>query len=162
MPLGVYMVFRTNKRLDYHSLEKLQQEFMTAFGFDLEDFYIDGPFVYPDIQELTDDLREITEANSEYIGSGFWININLWKSYYGPGYERGDIQQFVVIAEWLEERLPNCHVYYGEDSSHVLRRFDKTYRDRIIKYYELVKNEPYYTDDNRKSEQLRIIWDELE
>jgi hypothetical protein len=40
-----------------------------------------------------------------------WLDVNFWKAYYGPGYERGTPELFVHCAEWLEQRLPGCEIY---------------------------------------------------
>jgi hypothetical protein len=45
------------------------------------------------------------------------LKISLMGRYYGPGYERGDILSYCAIAEWLEQNIPGCEVWYGGDSS---------------------------------------------
>lgn len=50
----------------------------------------------------------------------YFLEVSLWTRYYGPGYERGDILTICAVAEWCEQNLPPCEVWYGGDSSGVL------------------------------------------
>jgi hypothetical protein len=43
------------------------------------------------------------------------LEVSLWSRYYGAGYERGDILMICGVAEWCEQNIPGCEVWYGGD-----------------------------------------------
>jgi hypothetical protein len=68
-----------------------------------------------------------------YAEEGEWLmELNLWGRYYGIGYERGDLLKYCAVAEWLEQNLPGCVIYYGGDSCGVLAEpFNEEMRDQL-------------------------------
>lgn len=46
-----------------------------------------------------------------------FIQVHLFGRYYGRGYERGPLHDYIAVAMWLEHNIPGCAVYYGSDSS---------------------------------------------
>jgi len=48
-----------------------------------------------------------------------FLEVNMWTRYYGPDYERGDILFICAVAEWCEQNIQGCEVWYGGDSSGV-------------------------------------------
>lgn len=47
------------------------------------------------------------------------LEVDVWSRLYEPGYERGDLLALCAIAEWCEQNIPDCTVWYGGDSSGV-------------------------------------------
>lgn len=73
------------------------------------------------------------------------LRLNLWGRYYGPGYERGDILKYCAIAEWLEQNIQGCEVWYGGDSSGIrIRKFDAAYREKLRKHLYTTKGRDYF------------------
>lgn len=105
-----------------------RSEFMQAMELTGEDFYVGGPLIVVPI----DDYRYMPE-NDENVA---WLEVNLWKAYYGPGYERGNPELFVSCAEWLEQRFTGAAVYYGNDvDDENVSLFDREARDSILAHY---------------------------
>lgn len=47
------------------------------------------------------------------------LEVHVFTRFYGVGYERGDLPFLIILAEWLERKIPGCEVMYGGDSSGV-------------------------------------------
>lgn len=105
-------------------------ELIQQFELTAEDFHAGGPLLYLPREDY--DLAHIEGK------PGFLLDMNIRGSYYGVGYERGDLRLFVGIAEWLEQNLPGCHVFYGEDCSGEGYPFDEPLRGALIAYREAV------------------------
>jgi len=154
MPTAVRIYIRLNGPPEDFSLEDLRSKFLQAFSLDEGgDFYSSGP------------LKIVGEEDRPYMPvkdeQSIWINVNLWKSYYGVGYERGDPRLFIQCAEWLEERLPGCEIYYGHDvNDENVSLFDKPARERLMAYYHKVGHRPYYTESWEEKKEMRKLWNE--
>ena len=48
------------------------------------------------------------------------LEVSLWSRLYTVGYERGDLLTLCAVAEWCEQNIPECEVWYGGDSSGVV------------------------------------------
>ena len=79
-----------------------------------------------------------------------FIRVRLGTRYYGEGYERGDLPTILMVAEWLEHRIPqekghpSAEVWYGGDSSGICaKRFDAEARLRLFRYFVKNGHEPY-------------------
>ena len=91
----------------------------------VESWEQDGPTIFPDPGEQ-------------------FIRVNLATRYYGPSYERGDLPSIVMIADWLERRIADAHIWYGGDSSGVLAEpFGKTEREAMIDHFSTHGHRPY-------------------
>jgi hypothetical protein len=128
MPTGAVLLVRSKVLLSEPALESARQQICSALKLSAEDFYLSGP------------LQHVANANEGPIpvheNAGFWYNLNIWRSYYGPGYERGDLPLFVKCAEWLEERFPDCEIWYGHDvNDENLKVFDSKARTELMSYY---------------------------
>jgi len=128
MPTGVKMYVRLNELPSSEELKFLRDEFMQAIALTADEFYISGP------------LTVVPEADHMYMPvkdrSSTWLEVNLWRSYVGPGYERGDPELFVKIAEWLEARLPGSEIYYGHDvDDQNVSLFDRPARKALLDHY---------------------------
>lgn len=75
---------------------------------------------------------------------GLWLDVRLEKPDYGVGYERGDPELFVRVAEWLERRIPGCEVWYGNDATlDSVQPFDVSRREAMLGHFRKVGHEPY-------------------
>ena len=118
---------------EYHAdsvIAELGVELMQQFDLTAEDFPVGGPLLYLPREDY--DLAHVEGK------PGFLLDVNLYRNYYYAGYERGDLPLFVGIAEWLEQKLPGCRVFYGEDCSGEGYPFDAPMRNALIAYREAV------------------------
>lgn len=65
------------------------------------------------------EYREDSDKPIKAQGDECLLELSLWGRYYGEGYERGNILIYCAIAEWLEQNIRGCEVWYGGDSSGV-------------------------------------------
>lgn len=81
-----------------------------------------------------------------------FIEVHLTGRYYGKGYERGPILQFIEIAEYLEFAFSfHCNVFYGGDSSGICAESFGPEDRRILKaYFFRCANEPYTSAFDRE------------
>lgn len=120
------MLVNLKQKIDDKELNQLRVKFKDEIGLKDEDFYHQGA-----LKEIAEEDHRLASINAE---ESIWLEVNLYNSYYGVGYERGDISLYVRCAEWLEKHIPNCKVYYGhdvDDESIIL--FDVVARERLIK-----------------------------
>ena len=118
---------------EYHAdsvIAELGVELMQQFDLTAEDFPVGGPLLYLPREDY--DLAHVEGK------PGFLLDVNLYRNYYYAGYERGDLPLFVGIAECLEQKLPGCRVFYGEDCSGEGYPFDAPMRNALIVYREAV------------------------
>ncbi len=135
------MLVEVREMPDNSVLQNLRDKLLQDLKLTKEEFPLDG--VLPIMPAKT----------------GNWLNVNLWKNYYGLGYERGNIILFIRCAEWLEENLPDCKVFYGREDENV-KLFDSVERKKYLTYFEKVGNEPYTSGDLKRRKQLRAMWGE--
>ena len=128
MPTGVKILIYLDSTSKDLVLSEVRQKFMSALQLNEDDFYVGGSILETRRSEW--DWLPYEDEN------GKWFDLNLLKSYYEEGYERGDIKLFVKIAEWFECKLLGCHVYYGNDcDDHSLVLFDDSKRSSLLKYF---------------------------
>jgi len=128
MPTAVRMYVRLDELPSAEELESLRHEFMQAMSLAADDFYFEGP------------LMVVSESDYKYMpvkdGRSSWLGVNVWRSYFGPEYRRGNPELFVKIAEWLERKLPGAEIYYGHDvDDENISLFDQTTRENLLKLY---------------------------
>lgn len=129
MPICVRMYLLLQYKLDYIFLDALAEVFKKQFSLTSDDFYAKGPFIFIN----KDDYCYLPVTDEQYM----WIDLNIWRNYYGIGYERGDIEMFIQIAEWIEANIPDCTIYYGNDfADESIILFDKAERDKLIVYFQ--------------------------
>jgi hypothetical protein len=159
MSLNVVMQVYVEDRIDDETLSRLRVELLVQFDLTGEDFYFESdsgsgiPLVFVPREDY-----ELAGLEGE---PGDLLNVNFWHSYYGVGYERGDLLLFITTAEWLEERLPGCRLFYGPDSTGETRPFDAPERARIRKYFEQVGHEPYRRKDLSHAEWQALFGEAL-
>jgi predicted RNA-binding Zn-ribbon protein involved in translation (DUF1610 family) len=72
------------------------------------------------------------------------IEVHLSGRYYGVGYERGPLADYIAIAEFIEEIAPDAEVMYGGDSSGVCAEsFGRSERKLLWKHFCEVGHAPY-------------------
>lgn len=77
------------------------------------------------------------------------LEVHVWTRYYGPGYERGDLPFLVMLAEWLDRKIPGCTVLYGGDSSGVCAEpFGPEQRAAMLDHFASDKGRAYFTHAN--------------
>jgi hypothetical protein len=128
MPTAVKMYVSLDQPLLPAEVQSLREEFMQVMTLTSEDFYYTGPMVI-----VTEEDRPYMPVKDE---TSFWLDVNLWRSYFGPGYRRGNAELFVKVAEWLEQRLPGAEIYYGHDvNDENVSRFDEAARRELLDLY---------------------------
>jgi hypothetical protein len=133
MPTGAVLVVRLQQLPDGGDLDRWRQDVLTHFEPD--DFHHDGP------------LQIVPNAAYGPVpvdDGSIWLNVGIHKSYYGEGYERGDAEYFVRLAEWLERAIPSCEVWYGHDvTDESIKPFGAGERNAFLAYFRKVGHEPY-------------------
>lgn len=133
MPVRGLLYLRLAEPLADAALDGLRTRFVAELGLDPGDDLM-APWV---------PLQP--EAYPECLPGphAYWYEANLAKSYYGPGYERGDLPLFVRCAEWLDG-VPGGAVWYGNDcSDESVRPFGPEAREELLAYYHRVGHEPF-------------------
>ena len=73
-----------------------------------------------------------------------FIRIRPSTSYYGIGYERGDLPFLVVLAQWLERKIPHGELWYGGDSGGFgAYQFTKEYKKELMDHFVEHGHAPY-------------------
>ena len=128
MPTAVRMYVKLPALPATEELDSLRREFMQAMGLTAEDFYVGGPLIVVPI----DDHKYMPEKHE----NAAWLEVNLWRAYYGPGYERGNPELFVRCAKWIEQLLSGAAVYYGHDvDDENVTLFDSEARETLLAHY---------------------------
>jgi len=129
MPTGVKILVQVREMPSDDVLRRLRGKFLKDLNLTEDDFYSTGALLSVTGKEITW-MPESTPA---------WLDLNLWGAYFGEGYHRGDISLYIKCAEWLEENLPGCKVYYGHDvDDENLKAFDSDEREKYLKYYKTI------------------------
>ena len=136
---------------EYHAdsvIAELGLELMQAFDLTDEDFPGGGPLLY-----LPREDYDLAHVEGE---PGFLLDVNLYRNYYYVGYERGDLPLFVGIADWLEQKLPSCRVFYGADSTGQVISFDAPVRTALMTYHNAVGWDIYFRKDLSREQRDEI------
>jgi hypothetical protein len=165
MPVGAILYVEVSDTTTSDDWNRWRDDFIASF-----DFGLDG---------WTEDYKKSIEAEilmpdwldaPDYPTLGGQGHLSVWETFpqsiflaidlplythYGPGYERGDIAEFVLHAEWLEANIPNSRVWYATDCGHAAMIFDISARQILLEYYGKVGSEPYYDKTNKEQ------WTEL-
>lgn len=85
---------------------------------------------------------------------GEWfLEVNLAGRYYGVGYERGNLPDYVFVAAWIEANIPTAEVWYGGDSSGVcVERFGPRERHDLMKHFLSEHGKDYYQGEMSRIE----------
>jgi len=146
MGVNAQMLIRLkNKKLSETDVKRLSYDLCESFGHDGFDIqkedhdYRKKHHALEIINEYEQDGEGILPKNDEQL-----IEVHLKGRYWGPGYERGPLGEYIIYAEWFERRLPNCEILYGGDSSGVeAEPFDKNKRSEYLDHLAEEGNKPY-------------------
>jgi hypothetical protein len=126
-------------------LSQLSEELLRDTGLARDDFR--GEVVFERIWGTSPCLRlpdggtdPVIYANPEHA----WLEIPTRCAYYGPGYERGYLPRVILVAEWLESHIEDCHIWYGPDATHIIEPFGPMERAELRRYYDEVGHTPYH------------------
>lgn len=79
-----------------------------------------------------------------------FLEVHLSGRYYGEGYERGNLPNYIMLAEYFEAVLPGVKVMYGGDSSGVCAEgFGKAERDALFAHFVKNGHSPYNSHFDR-------------
>lgn len=142
---------------EYHAdsvIAELGVELMQQFDLTAEDFPVGGPLLYLPREDY--DLAHVEGK------PGFLLDVNLYRNYYYAGYERGDLPLFVGIAEWLEQKLLGCRVFYGADTTGDVISFDASVREILMAYHNAVGWDIYFRTDlsREQKDEIRALHSE--
>jgi hypothetical protein len=107
MPTGAVLLVRMQRSLSESELGRLREQFLAENRLSEDDFYPGGPLII--IRDENEGPMPIRDGRS------LWINTNILRSYFGPGYTRGDVELITRCAAWLESHVPGGEVWYGHD-----------------------------------------------
>lgn len=157
MGIDAEMLVRTRQQFTPREVRNLSVDLVEAFGTEL---FLLIPDWAPD-EDYENEFTPPADAPGRHAlrlikfyqqdgpdihpepGESF-IELSLMGRYYGEGYERGSITDYLAMAEWLERRIPDARVFYGGDSSGVLAEpFDRAARERIFAHFCRVGHKPY-------------------
>ncbi len=146
MGVDAQMFIKTTTKLTPLEVTKLAYQMGRCFGH--------KEFMRTSAHEVAEDrargydhskVRHNLTAISKYEQDGpdikpkpgqYFYEVNLWGRYYGPGYERGDLPFYVMLASWLEMSIPGAEVWYGGDSSGMCaERFGPEERQIFLKHW---------------------------
>ena len=154
MPLAAVMYAYLEEYCADSLIAELGVELMRQFELTAEDFHAGGPLLYLPFEDY--DLGHV-------VGEpGYLLNMNIRGSYYGVGYERGDLPLFVGTAEWLEQKLLGCRVFYGADTTGDMISFDASVREILMAYHNVVGWDIYFRTDlsREQKDEIRALHSE--
>jgi hypothetical protein len=136
----------------FADIGKAPQELRRAIELTNERYPLDGDSEVPKAH-WQPGKAYIRDGDPILADSDEWfLEVNLWGRYYGIGYERGDILTYCAVAEWLEQNIPGCVVYYGGDSGGVCAEpFDADARAKLKAHLYSSEGRDYYMHDRRGS-----------
>ncbi len=98
-------------------------------------------------------LRDTYEQDGPPIHKpkhGSLVEVMLYGRYYGAGYERGPLFDYIQIAEWIEINISQSLVYYGGDSGGICAEpFNEEHRKELIHHWAMYGHLPYRTGYER-------------
>jgi hypothetical protein len=133
MPTFAVLVVRLRELPDGGDLNRWRRDLLASF--EPGDFSHDGPLQI---------VRDAGHGPVPVADGSIWLDVGTIKSYYGEGYERGDAEYMVRLAEWLESNIPNSEVWYGHDvADESIKPFGAEQRDAFLDYFRKVGHEPW-------------------
>jgi hypothetical protein len=131
MSLWGVVVLRFPRQSDHVGLDMWRRDLLAEF----------------DPEHFLDPLVVVRDASSGPIpidDGSIWIDVHVCRDYYGVGYERGDLEWYIRLAEWLERNVVGCEVWYGNDcSDESIKPFGPDERAALLAYFRRVGHEPY-------------------
>src|SRR5258708_27710312 len=135
---GEMFIEIVNEKLAEVEIKKASYIFGSAYHHMLM-LGFDEKIYHRPLELITSEIREQDGPDIKLNPKNTYIHIPLAGRYYGIGYERGPIIEYIMMAEFLEQLFPLCNIYYGGDSSGVLYTlFGKETRSELLQYF--IKN----------------------
>lgn len=150
MGVDAQMFVKTKQKLSANDVRALSVHAFAAFGSSILSvtrpgefsFWPEGRHALELIEAYGQDGPDITPK----VGEQF-IAVNLAGRYYGPGYERGPLHDYIAVASWLEHHIPDAKVFYGGDSSGICAEsFGETDRRAFLLHFNEHGHAPYRHD----------------
>lgn len=96
-------------------------------------------------------IEQISQDEEEYLieskRPNCCVRFNNMNRYYGEGYERGPILEWLALADLLEFHFPNVIVHWGGDSgSAYMREWEKEERAELYQHFLKEGHIPYRSD----------------
>ncbi len=95
-------------------------------------------------------LREPFERDDDgnYVSSKeqegkLHVVVSTLGRYYGPGYERGPLHEYVAWAHYLKHHFPEGIVYYGSDSGDQYEAWTPSFEKMMLNHFHTHGHEPY-------------------
>jgi len=134
MGVDVEMRFTVKRKLSAEELRKLAWRLGGAF-------YREETFWFFDDQQAITLADEDDDSVPDRRAALY--DVHLRGRYYGPDYERGQLETYIAVAEWLEANVPDCEVWYGGDCGATLERFDAAKRTELKAHFHAHGHAPY-------------------
>lgn len=143
MGVDAQMFVKVNREVTEHELKAVSYLFGSSFKYSLMIGYKDK-FYHKPLERILIYQQDGPDIVPEE-GQTF-LEIYPRERYWGPGYERGPLMDYVAMAIFLENLIPNCEVWYGGDSSGVNAiHFDEKTRNEYIKHFIASKGHDAYS-----------------
>lgn len=140
MGVDAQMLVKTKKPLSWEEVRRISVQLADCYGTDA--FMISED--YGHALEIVDEYYQDGDTVVPSDGEQF-IEVRLWGRYYGVGYERGPLMEYISIAQWLEIVIPDCVVLYGGDSSGICAEpFDAAAREKLFRHFIEVGHSAYH------------------
>ncbi len=133
MPVWGVLVVRLPALPDAAEINSWRRDLLNDFDIDI--FSHDGPL------EI---VRGPHDGPTPVEDGSIWLDVGTTRSYYGRGYERGDLGIYLRLAEWLENRITGSEIWYGTDEAdESIKPFGMAERAELMGYFRQVGHEPY-------------------
>lgn len=141
MGIDAQMFIKTKLEVNEEKLKHWSYIFGSAFHYNL--FLGSGENIYHKPLEKIEVYQQDGDDILPELNETF-LEVPLSGRYYGIGYERGNLFNYIQIAEFLEKLIPNSEIWYGGDSSGVCAElFDKNKRDELTNHFINNGKDPY-------------------
>ncbi len=137
MPINAIMLVRVKNIINAALLEKVRSEFQKKFEMDDSDFYPEGCFVQLSKDDTLIPVKDDTST---------WINVNFVLRYFGEDYQKGNFELFDICAEWIENNISGCEIWYGSDENYVsITKLDPQRRKNLLDEYRKMNPQDLFT-----------------
>jgi hypothetical protein len=155
MPTGAILYVQVPDSTTSEDWERWREAFVVSFDLELDSYRADiGGERFAEL--LAPDWRFLSyptlgkDSIWDVFPQSVFLEVNLGDSYYGPGYERGYLPDFIEHAEWFEANIPESRVWYVNDCSQAAIVFDAPARAILLEYYQRVGSQPYHIPREEK------------
>lgn len=141
--MGVDAVMVAVVKQEQAEPKKLKRHCYDLFAaFGRKAIYLSDEYTRRALEVAPEYLKE--DYSIKYASNEILIRVSLKGRYYGKGYERGPLPDYIMIAEWMERRFPGAVILYGGDSHNILKSFGASERAALMDYFCSFDHRPYY------------------